>query len=77
MPIRSLVEGESKLFGFLGANATLGGLQVTLTTKLQSIMPCLNNLLVLAQIGVALATFVYVLLKIRKVLRERKQTCDG
>jgi hypothetical protein len=73
MPFRSILEGESKLFGFLGANATLGGLQVAITTKLQSLMPCINNLLSLAQLAVAVATFIYIVLKIRKVLRDRKE----
>lgn len=68
-----LFEGESRLFGILGANVTLGGARVALEDihlGLQKIMPCLNELLVLVQIAVALATLVYMVLKIRKVWRK-------
>lgn len=71
----SLVEGESRLFGFLGANLTLGGFRLAVEKAnlgLQRFMPCLEHLLILAQIAVALATLVYMVLKIRKVWRKVK-----
>ena len=73
MSLGLLFEGEKRLFGFLGANVTLGGVRAVVEKAhlgLQSFMPCLNNLLVLVQIAVALATLVYMILKIRKVWRK-------
>lgn len=73
MSINELIEGERRLFGFLGANLTLGGVRVVtekVHTGLQSLMPCLNNVLVLVQIAVAVATLVYMVLKIRKVWKK-------
>ena len=58
----------------LGANVTLGlGKRVAqLVASIHKIMPCLNDLLVIAQIAVALATLVYMVLKIRKILKQKK-----
>ena len=71
MPLRSIIEGEGRLFGVIGANVTLGGVRAAATTGLQNLMPLLSNLLVVAQLGIAIATFVYMILKIRKILRQR------
>lgn len=35
-------------------------------------MPCLSNLLLLVQIAVGLATLVYMVLKIRKLVKHKK-----
>ncbi len=73
MTISSLVEGEGRLLGVLGANVTLGGVRVAVDqahASLQKLMPCLNNMLVVVQIAVALATLVYMIMKIRKVWRK-------
>jgi hypothetical protein len=73
MSLASLVEGEGKLFGFLGANVTLGGAKAVVDkahTQLDHFMPILNNSLVLVQVAVGLATLVYMVLKIRKILKK-------
>lgn len=73
MSLSALFEGEARLFGFLGANLTLGGLRAVVekaNLRLQMFMPCLENLLVLVQIAVALATLVYMILKIRRVWKK-------
>ncbi len=74
MMLSSIFEGESRLFGFLGANVTLGGARAVVEKAnlgLQRLMPCLDNMLVLVQIAVAVATLIYMVLKIRKVWRKR------
>jgi len=66
----SVFQGESRLFGFLGANVTLGGVRVAVEKVhlgLESVMPYLHHLLVLAQIAVAVATLVYMIVKIKKL----------
>ena len=75
MSLNALFEGEGRLFGFLGANITLGGFRVAVEKAnlgLQSLMPCLGNLLIVVQIAVALATLVYMILKIRRIWRKSK-----
>jgi hypothetical protein len=73
MPLRTLLEGEGRLLGFLGANAGFEGLHVAVTNKLDHLMPMLTNLLTVAQLAIAGATFVYMILKIRKVLRKKNE----
>lgn len=73
--LSSIVNGERRLFGFLGANISLGGIRIGMErvhTALEKCMPCLNDLLVIAQIAVALTTVVYIALKIRKLLRQKQ-----
>jgi hypothetical protein len=73
--LSTIFEGESRLFGFLGANVTLGGARVALEKSdigLQSFMPCLANMLVVMQILVALATLVYMVLKVRRVWKGKR-----
>jgi len=76
MPLRAIFEGEARLLGVLGANATLGGARLAFTTGLHNLMPLLTDCLVVIQIGVALATFIYMLLKIRRILKQRKNQCE-
>jgi hypothetical protein len=71
MPLKALVEGEGRLLGFLGANATLGGVQAAATAKLQTFMPLLENLLTVTQIAVAIATLIYMIFKIRKIMHQK------
>jgi hypothetical protein len=73
MPIRAIVEGEGRLLGFLGANVTLGGLHAATVSHIQSLMPMIKNLLELTQLAVATATFIYVLLKIRRVWKKTEK----
>ena len=73
MSLSSLVEGEGRLLGVLGANLTLGGTRIWVQkahATLESFMPCLNDVLVLVQIAVAVATLIYMALKIKKIYRK-------
>jgi len=72
MSFSSLIEGEGKLFGAIGANVTLGGARAAVEqapTWLDKCMPLLNNSLVLVQVAVGIATLVYMVIKIRKILK--------
>jgi len=73
MPFTEIVEGESRLLGMLGANATLGGVRVVAEkthTHLYNIMPVCSDLLIIVQVAVGVATLVYMVLKIRKILKK-------
>lgn len=76
MSFSSLVEGESRLFGVLGANVTLGGVHAVAEkahTKLVPMLPLISDILVLVQVAVGVATLVYMILKIRRVLRKKSE----
>lgn len=72
MSIRNILEGEGRLFGAIGANLGLGWLKQATVVKLSPFMPFLEQLLTVAQIAVALATLVYMALKIRRVITVHK-----
>jgi hypothetical protein len=70
-----MIEGEGRLLGLLGANATLGGVRVLADTwhiRLMKLMPLCADVLVLIQVAIGIATLVYMLLKIRKILQKSK-----
>ncbi len=74
MSIDQLVEGEGRLLGVLGANVTLGGFRVVAEEahmRLIHLMPFVNDLLILVQVAVGLATLVYMIIKIRKVIKKK------
>lgn len=73
MPYRTMLEGEGRLLGFLGANIGFEGLHVIVTDKLDHLMPMITNLLTVMQLAIAGATFVYMLYKIRKISRGKKE----
>ena len=76
MSICSVFEGERRLLGVLGANVGLGGIKGGLARAQQhwtDLMPNLPSILTSVQILVALATLVYMALKIRKLLRKKNQ----
>lgn len=71
--ICNIWEKEKALVGALGANVSLGGFRVWIEKAgrtIHEVMPFFNDFLVIAQVAVALATLVYIILKIRKVLRK-------
>lgn len=75
MILRPIVEGEGKFFGVLGTNATLGGVRLFVDNahaKLVNVMPFINDMLVIVQVAVGVATFVYIVLKICKVIKKKR-----
>lgn len=74
MSISAVIEGERKLFCALGANAGLGGAKVVAHQWWSAVLPNLTNILTVAQILVASATLVYMVIKIERILRNKKAT---
>lgn len=70
----SVVQGESRLFTVLGTNATLGGVKLALEKThrgLESLLPCANDIIVITQVAIGVATLIYMVLKIRKILTKK------
>jgi hypothetical protein len=71
-----LVQGESRLFALLGTNVTLGGFKSMLESthqSLESLVPACTDLLVIIQVAIGLATLIYMILKIKKVVLPKKK----
>ena len=71
MALKEMLAGESRLFGALGANLTLGGVRLAEAhTALIDVMPIVSDILVFVQVAVGIATLIYMVLKIRKILKK-------
>lgn len=77
MSFNLLFEGERRFAGVLGVNAGIGGIKAA-ALKAHNFMSTethvFTNTLTVVQILVAVATLVYVILKIRKVLKKKNKT---
>ena len=71
MSLSALVEGERKLLCLLGVNAGLGAARWYQFWS--HLMPTLPSVLTSVQILVALATLVYMLLKIRRIVKDKPE----
>lgn len=63
------------MFGALGLNLTLGGVRAIsekVHASLITVMPLVNDLLIVVQVAVGIATLVYMTIKIRRVLQKKK-----
>lgn len=76
--LSAVMKDEKALVGWLSANVSLGGAHYgvdrvkSVHDWLDPFMPLMSDLLTVGQVLVALATVVYMVLKVRKLWKQRK-----